>query len=332
MIGGSAGAMEAVATLLSSLPDNFPAALCIVLHQGSRLEGGAALLRKIRDLTSLDGRLAEDGAALLPGRFYLCPPDMHLMITSHRLHLSRGVRVNHVRPAIDLAFRSAAVNYSNACIGVLLSGLLDDGVAGLSAIHRCGGLTVVQDPKEALYSEMPENAIATLVPDHVVTGNEMGPLLAQLVTQRLSEARPIPPEIMLEHQFDVDSGDDFDSMNRLGSLTALSCPDCGGPLWEISDKGPVRYRCHIGHSMTGRGLLVGQERHVEGALWTAVRVLEEKLRAQDRLARSEGTAGRQYAAQRFADSAAETRKQIRLLQSLLTGHVPQSIATSKPSS
>ena len=215
--------------------------------------------------------------------------------------------MNRARPAIDLAFRSAAVAYRAQTIAVILSGMLDDGTAGLHAIERCGGTTIVQDPDDALYDEMLARALACVEGDHTAPVSAIGEMLNQLAQTRVLSQPPVPEDIVLENRFDMNNTDDLAQMDQLGSQVPLGCPDCGGPLWEVKKTGPARYRCHIGHSMTARTLLTRQDEEVEHTLWIALRTLEEKARMQEKLLRSHEASGQSMLVTSYQSRVQETR-------------------------
>lgn len=317
VIGGSAGALEGLLTIVAQLDRCLAASICVVLHLGKK--DGDPLLYRLQKASTLPCSMAHDGDKLASPHIYLCPPDRHLFVADDRIRLGMNPRVNRARPSIDLAMRSAAVMSRGRAIGVVLSGMLDDGTAGLLAMHRCGGVTIVQDPQEALYPDMPQSVLNAMTTSYKLTAREIGHLLNQLVATPVEDKDEVPTEIRLEHEFDFDSADDLASMNQIGPPAMLGCPDCGGPLWEISHKEPLRYRCHVGHSMTVRTLLREQDRQVEAALWTALRVMEEHARTQDRLSQWEATLGRRQSANVFQERAAESRGQARRLRDVLVG-------------
>src|SRR4051795_8584407 len=175
VIGGAAGGVEAVTRLARGLPADLPAAVLVAIHRGP---DGAGLLAEILDAAGpLPAAMAEEGQPLERGRIYVAPPDRHLLVGHDHVHVRRGPRENRTRPAIDPLFRSAAANCTSRVIGVVLSGMQNDGSSGLLAIKRCGGLAVVQDPKDARFGEMPASAIAHGAVDHVSRLAELPDLL-----------------------------------------------------------------------------------------------------------------------------------------------------------
>ena len=316
LLGGSAGGLNAITELVSRLEPDLPAAVLVVLHLGA---GPApAIADKLTKTGPLEASFAATGAPIEPGQIYIAPPDHHTLVQGGRMHLSHGPRVNNARPAIDLTFRSAAVAYGARAVGVVLSGMLDDGAMGLDAIGRCGGVTIVQDPADASYSEMPESALAAGEVDYTLPASSIGELLNTLAQiSPLAEA-VIPTDVRLENEFDMNGIDDLSRMDQLGNRVPVSCPDCGGPLWEIKQGGPSRYRCHVGHSLSTRTLLSRQNEEIEQALWIALRTLEEKARMQSRLAEQGQHAGRGTVVNTFHSRAEETRVHAERLRQLLT--------------
>ena len=316
LLGGSAGGLDAVMRVLAKLDAGLPTAVIVVLHLG---EGPAqSIENKIKKAGHYKAAYVREGEPIQPGKIYIAPPGYHTLVRNDSLHLSNGPRVNLARPAIDLTFRSAAVAYGAAAIGVILSGMLDDGTAGLYAVARCGGLTVVQEPEDALYPDMPKNALACVQADHLLPATEIGGLLSHLVRVPAPPTIAIPDDIQLENNFDMSTVDDMSQMDQLGSQVPLGCPECGGPLWEIKGKGPLRYRCHIGHSVNARILLQEQNEEIEQSLWVALRTLEERARMQEKLARWEEESGRESLADSFYERANESHAHAERIRQLLS--------------
>lgn len=281
-IGGSAGGHEAVIAILKSFDSGLPASLFLVLHSGTSPPD--ALQKK---LTKMGYRavVAEHGASVEPRHLYIAPPDHHLLINEDKVWITRGLRVNRSRPAIDLLFRSAAVAYGSRHIGVLVSGYLYDGTAGLQAVKAAGGVTVVQKPADALYPEMPSHALDNADIDYSEPAGSIGELLNRLITTPAGPAVTIPDRIKLENRMDLHNDENIENMNRLGLQRPVTCPDCGGPLWEMNqdEKGLPRFRCHNGHSMDAASLMDGKENEVEKIMWIALRTLEEKAHIQQKI-------------------------------------------------
>lgn len=286
VIGASAGGVSAFLKLAASLPPNFPCPILIVQHIGlhrsrlAELLGGKGPSRAVN---------AEDGVVPAPGTIYVAPADHHMLLKGGRIQLSRGAKENHARPAIDPLFRSAALEYGNRAIGVVLTGLLDDGAAGLRAIKDCGGITVVQDVQDALEASMPLSALASTEVDYTVTISKLAALLGQLVSsppQRLP-SRP-PRSLVLEHA--ASRGENaMENLHAIGKPSVFSCPDCGGVTFELAGATPARFRCHTGHAFSLLSLTVMQEELADEALWTALRAMQEKEAGLRRLAESTPT-------------------------------------------
>ena len=212
VIGGSAGATAPLKQILGRLPPDLPAAVFIVLHIPAQ---GIGILSTVASSAGpLPVRQAENGMKIEPGQVYLAAPDHHLLLSGDHVFLGRGPRENMVRPAIDALFRSAAINYGPRVIGVLLSGLLSDGAAGLNAIKRCGGISVVQDPSDAIADEMPRSALEASIIDLCVPGAGMGDVLSDLAREVAGAALPIPPEIRLEVEIAAANGSAVTSSSR----------------------------------------------------------------------------------------------------------------------
>jgi two-component system chemotaxis response regulator CheB len=281
VIGASAGGIEALQRALKGLPGDLPAATFIVVHTSPDPSGSLpGLLGK---WTSLPVAHAIDGEPVRQGRIYVAPPDRHLLLQDGRMMLTSGPRENRFRPAVDPLFRTAARCYGRRVIAVVLSGALNDGTAGLHAVKNHGGVAVVQHPDDAAIRDMPMSAIRTVTVDHIVAADEMSRLLVALVEEG-------------EKEVPMTGGGDFvpdpaeAGSNLLGKESALgppsgfTCPDCGGALWEVSDGGLLRFRCHVGHTFSDEGLGSIHSEVVENAMWYALRVLEENAALHRRLA------------------------------------------------
>jgi two-component system chemotaxis response regulator CheB len=315
VVGASAGGVEALAELAASLPDDLAAAVFVVLHLPAA--GTSALPEILRRHGPLPAAHVKDGEPIRPGRIYVAPPDHHVLVRTGHVHLSRGPRENGHRPAIDPLFRSAAREYATGVIGVVLSGALDDGTAGLLAIKSRGGVAVVQKPTDALYPGMPGHALEHVQVDHVVAAASMGKLLTRLVAD-LPDApgEPAPAEMRVEVEREGFALEAFES-NHPGRPSGLSCPDCNGVLWQIKDGGLERYRCRVGHAWTPESLLVQQSEALEAALWVALRSLEERAALSRRLAEPARRRGHSITATRFEEQAAEAQQAARLVRDLL---------------
>lgn len=305
-IGGSSGATAPLKAILGALPPDLPAAVFVVLHIPARSIGILATV------ASAVGRLpvhqAEDGMAIEPGHVYLAVPDHHLILAKGRLLLGRGPRENMARPAIDPLFRSAAAAYGPRVVGVVLSGLLNDGAAGLEAVKRCGGVAVVQDPADALADEMPRGALRATTVDLQVPGARIGDVLSDLVREPAGPGVPIPPDIRLE--VDIAAGERVDSevIGRFADPAAITCPNCHGVMSLVRGGKPLRFRCQVGHAMTVDVLAKEQEGAVDEALRVALRVIEERAELVTRMAEDARTSARPAVAEMYEERAREYRR------------------------
>jgi two-component system, chemotaxis family, protein-glutamate methylesterase/glutaminase len=315
VVGASAGGVEALTDLTASLPGDLPAAVFVVLHLPAT--GTSALPEILCRHGPLPAAHVKDGEPIQPGRVYVAPPDHHVLLRTGHVHLSRGPRENGHRPAIDPLFRSAAREYATRVIGLVLSGALDDGTAGLLAIKSRGGTAVVQDPADALYPGMPGNALEQVQVDHVAAAASMGKLLARLITdQAVPPADPAPRAMQVEVEMEGFSLEAFEG-NHPGRPSGFSCPDCNGVLWQIQDGGLERYRCRVGHAWSPESLLTQQSEALEAALWIALRSLEERAALARRLAEPARRRGHSITATRFEEQAAEAEHAARLVRDLL---------------
>jgi two-component system chemotaxis response regulator CheB len=313
VIGTSAGGLEVLDQLIRQLPTDLPAAIFIVQHMAPENSGGA-LLHALGKHKAFACKLASDGEAFQKGRIYIAPADYHLLVKQKTLLVTKGARENRYRPAIDPLFRSAAVTHGPSVIGMVLTGMLDDGTAGLIAIKKCGGITVVQDPKDAAYPEMPQSALTNSKVDHCVPVTEMGRLLEKLTHEPPGKNKSIPKDIQTEAEIAERVLSDVAQVNGLGSQVPYNCPNCGGILWEMNNPDIARYRCHTGHSFTAAALLTSQSEKIEETLWTSLRMFEERKNLLNNMAQREShPKGKDSYAQR----AKETEVHIERIREML---------------
>jgi two-component system chemotaxis response regulator CheB len=275
-IGASAGGVQALMQLAGGLRPDLPASVLVTLHLSSQFR--TAFDEVLTRVGQLPATFARDGERLRKGHIYIAPPDRHLLIDGDRIVLGVGPRENNSRPAIDPMLRSAALCCCNRTIGVVLTGTLGDGASGLWAVKQCGGITVVQDPRSAAYSEMPQTALELTQPDHVVDLEDMPALLYSLAQQSAGESRPVPPGIALEVR--IAKGEEQYAMNQMdeiGRRSVLSCPECHGVMWEVNEGGLGRYRCHVGHTYASDLMDLALDESLRRALASAQRALEERV-------------------------------------------------------
>ena len=313
VIGASAGGVNALLQIAAALPARFPAPVCIAQHIGS----GASLLPELlRFRAANHATHAEDGERLVPGTLHIAPPDRHLLLEGETLRLTHGPKENHARPAIDPLFRTAAASFGPRVIGVILTGQMDDGTAGLQAIKECGGIAIVQDPRTALEPSMPRSAVANVDVDHVVALEAIAPLLAELTARPVSPRRePVPAHVAEEVAINRGAGT-VEKLAKIGMPSPLTCPDCGGGLWEVQNARPLRYRCHVGHAYTALSLQDAQKGASEEALWSAMRALREREMLLRRLAGIAASLGDESQAMAGNAEADRLKAQVRRLREL----------------
>jgi two-component system, chemotaxis family, protein-glutamate methylesterase/glutaminase len=305
VIGGSAGSLEPLRMILGGLPPDFTGSVFVVVHLSPEFPS------MLDELASRWGPLPAsfppDYEAILPRRIYLAPPDRHLLIEQGRIRLDRGPRENRHRPAIDPLFRSAARVYGSRVVGILLSGLRDDGSAGLYAVKQRGGIAVVQDPEDAVWREMPDRALKYARPQFVLQPRDIASKIVELATGE--ELQPaMSKESHLPNGSPVPDRGDENLHNAYhdegeGTPSVFACPECHGVLWELKDGNLIRFRCRVGHAYGTESLSDELTQASESALWAAMRALEEKAAMHRRMA---GTlAGDSILAKRFREESAD---------------------------
>ncbi|HTM07884.1 MAG TPA: chemotaxis protein CheB [Verrucomicrobiae bacterium] len=307
VIGASSGGIEALVEVVSRLPEDIPAAMFIVVHVTPRSVSVLPdILNRAGPLTAAH---AKNNETIKAGRIYVAPPDFHMLIDDGTIRLVRGPKENNTRPAIDPTFRTAARAYGPRVVGVVLSGALDDGTAGLHAVKKRRGVAIVQDPAEALFPDMPQNAIAGVAVDHVLPKAEIAPLLARLAREPASPNGGRAPETM-EKEIEIEAMNmKIPDDDKPGEPSVYGCPECGGVLWELQEDELLRFRCRVGHGYSAEGLIVEQSEALDTALWSAYRALQENASLARRLAeRAKENKQREFLIDRFeqrARSAAE---------------------------
>jgi two-component system chemotaxis response regulator CheB len=305
VIGASAGGVEALQRVVAGFPPGLRAAVFVVLHVSA--DGPTALPTILRRAGPLPAHHAVNGEVVSYGRIYVAPPDFHLVLRDGVVRVVHGPRENRTRPAVDPLFRSAALGYGERVIGVVLSGALDDGTAGLYAVKERGGVAIVQDPEDALVPGMPRNAIEYVAVDHVRPAPEIGPLIADLMQEVVSDRAPSPsPRLADESNMAVleprtmEDDDKYDTQP-----SPFTCPECHGTLWDIVDGELIRYRCRVGHSYSADSMAIEQGQSTERALWAALRSLEERAALARRMSEHARSRRHESLALRFDERARE---------------------------
>jgi two-component system chemotaxis response regulator CheB len=254
VVGASAGGVEALKTFFHSFEPTLPVSVFVVLHVSPH---SVSFLPDILSReTALNVAHALDNETIQPGHVYVAPPDRHLIVEFEHIHVTKGPKENRSRPAINTLFRSAALAYGPRVIGVVLSGMLDDGTSGLWEIKRRGGIAVVQSPEDAACEQMPHSAIANVHTDYQASAAELGELLATLTAGGPQQSIQSMESVMPER-------------------THLTCPDCRGPIERFRFGDLTEYRCRVGHAYSQQNMLAAHEESEERALWSAIEELEE---------------------------------------------------------
>ena len=285
VIGASAGGAIVLPDLLRQLTPDMNIAVFIVLHLSKR-EVGSLLVERLQKHTMLKCKLPRHRESIKSGHIYVARPNHHMMLKGEKILIGKGPMENRYRPSIDALFRSAAVEFDSFVIGIILSGLLEDGAAGMMAIRRSGGTCIIQEPDEAKYADMPLAVARHLKPDFSIPVKQMGKAISESLTKPTQKTE-IPDELIKEAQIAERVHIGIDQVSEIGTHSLYSCPDCGGGLWEINSKGERSYRCHVGHAFTEHALLGAMETTTETALWTALRIIEERKNLLERIAAKE---------------------------------------------
>ncbi|NMO90699.1 chemotaxis protein CheB [Actinomycetospora sp. TBRC 11914] len=316
-IGASAGGIEALFELVAGLDTGLDAAVLVVVHQAA--DGPTVLAELLDRRCPLTVTTARDGEPLTPGAVVVAPPNAHLQVADGHVVLSNGPKENGHRPGIDPLFRSLAFAAGPGATGVVLSGMLDDGAAGLLDIVRHGGTAVVQDTADALYDAMPAAALDQVPGAVVRSARDIGPVLAEIAGRPLLDGHR--PSERLAYEVRVSRGEAPGILERdpPGPVVGMSCPDCSGPLFDLGGQDNPRFRCRTGHAWSPQSLGAAQDEAVERALYAALRALEDKVALSNRVARSAQATGSARVAEKSRRSAEEALRSATVLRRLLVG-------------
>lgn len=322
VVGASAGGFEALKTLVSGLPPNFEASIFVVWHMSPDVRG--VLPQVLNRGGTVHAAHAYDGEPILANRIYVAPPDRHLLVENGSVRVTRGPKENRFRPAVDPLFRSAAYAYKTQVIGVVLSGALDDGTAGLWTIKHRGGLAVVQDPSDAEVPSMPENALREVEVDYTVPVAEMAKLLVGLSTQEIAETSEVDMEEDEKTEIEIciaaeDSA--FESgIMKFGEPSPYTCPDCHGVLSVIKDGKLKRFRCHTGHAFSADSLLTTVTENIEDSLYSAIRGVEESIMLLNHLGDHFSETNDKRLAALYFQKAQEAEQRAQLVRQAVLSH------------
>jgi len=319
VVGTSTGGVEALRALVGGLPADFPGSVFVVMHTAPDSPG---VLGQILDRAGpLAAAHASNRERIRPGRVYVAPPDLHMLIEPGVVRLSRGPKENRFRPAVDPLFRSAAAVYGPRVVGVILTGGLDDGTSGLWAVKRLGGVAVVQNPDEALMPSMPQSALAQVEVDYTLPLAEIAPTLARLARTSVAEqgGYEVPDELDIEVKIAMEDNARESGVARLGTPSVFTCPECHGTLLQLKENGRTRFRCHTGHAYSADSLLSEVTESVEQTMWSAIRTIDESAMLMRHMAEhvreSDGDA-----AARFLEKALEAERRSQIVRSAVFEH------------
>lgn len=317
VIGASAGGLSILRELVQQIKPEWDAAYFIVLHV-SHQSVGNVLLNRLEHCTTLPCLPAKDLQPVERGHIYVGVPNLHLIVKKGEIREGHGPEENRWRPSIDVLFRSAAAAYDSRVTGVILTGLMNDGTSGMWAIKRSGGATIVQNPNEAEYSDMPLSVLNKMEVDHCVSVSEMGAVLEKVLQREVVSAGTIPNDVKKEAEIAEKMATGMEATDSVGSPTVYSCPDCGGVLRAIKEGDSSRFRCHTGHTYTERDLLYKMGHNTESALWVALRIMEERRNLLQQLENQTRERGFSHFANNHKQKGEELREHIEQLKKLLT--------------
>ena len=303
--------------LMAQVTEEMDAAVFVVLHTPN-LAYSDAVINRLQKNTVFTCKIAKHDESIRTKHLYLAEPDRHLLVKPGKIIIGQGPVENRWRPSIDVLFRSAAVAYDGRVIGVILTGLLEDGVAGMQFIKECGGTCIVQDPAEAEYPDMPKAVLRMMDVDYCATLEKIGIILQEKVKNGVNDNHAIPPHLIKEAEIAERVAIGIDGMKDLeGERSPYSCPDCGGALWELKQDGFIRYRCYTGHMYTASDLLDSKRKEQEDTFWVALRLLEERKNLLNKMAKEEESKGWVKSAANKRERAEELEVHIGRIKSIL---------------
>ena len=322
VIGASGGGIEALRVIASALPADFPVPICVVLHTAPQSIGVLPqILSRAGPLTATN---AVTGEFLRPAHIHVAPPDHHLVVEPGKLRITRGPREHRFRPAVDPLFRSAAQVYGPGAIGVILTGSLDDGTAGLWTIKQLGGTAIVQDPTDAMYPGMPQHAIDHVKVDEIVPLTGVAPLLTRLTAVPLQErlSTPVPEHVAVEVKVAMEHDPIDAGLEQIGAPSRFACPECHGVLLQLKDSPQARFRCHTGHAYSAASLLAAINEQIEESLWNSIRALDEGYLLFCKMAEHVASAHVGSDSASLTNRADEAKRQSEVIRGLLMSREP----------
>jgi two-component system chemotaxis response regulator CheB len=321
VIGTSSGGIDALKGLVKELPEDLRASIFIVLHTAPYSLG------ILPEILGYAGRLpasnARDWEEIKPGHIYCAPPDHHLLVErAGYMRITRGPKENRFRPAVDPLFRSAAYAFGPRTIGVIMTGWLDDGSAGLWAVKQRGGTTVVQNPEEAYAPSMPLNAIKHVEVDHIVSLKDIAPLLVRLTSRATDEegVHPVSEEMETEVKIAREENALESGIEKWGEPSLYACPECHGVLLQLKEGNNVRFRCHTGHAYSVDTLLAEFTEKTEDSLWNSIRAIEENIILLRHLATHFNNHSQNGTAEELLKKAQEAQQRANLVRQVVMSH------------
>jgi two-component system chemotaxis response regulator CheB len=315
VVGASAGGIVALRELVKYLPEDFKGSVFVVVHIPPYSE--SALPEILSKAGPLEAVHPKDGERIEEGKIYVAPNDHHLILDKNKVLVKKGPKENRFRPSIDALFRSAAYEYGSRVVGIIMSGILNDGASGMWTIKRLGGLAIVQDPRDAEQPQLPQNVMEYVNPDYVLAAADMAPVICGLVAEPAPQEQQQSEQLLERLKTEVliasrDNAFEMGIMN-MGEFTPFTCPECHGALVRLVEDNIIRYRCHTGHAYTASSLLSEVSESVEGALWQSMRGLEEMSMLLNNIGDVYDQMNRMDAAALFRNKAEENTKRARSL-------------------
>jgi len=316
VIGASAGGFKAIAELVSKIPPDLPTAIMVVLHL-SKVSMVEVMQHHLQKQTSFRCSIPEDGEEIQEGNLYLAPTDRHMLVKPGVIRITNGPHENRWRPSIDVLFRSAAVAYNTSAIGIVLTGMLDDGTSGMSAIKRSGGICIVQEPGEAEFPDMPSNVLLNVDVDYRVHIGDIGYVLQDIFSKPSRKLEIIPHDLKIEADITEKMTSSIDELKQIAENSIFTCPECGGGLWKLNNDPAHRYRCHTGHTYNEKILLETQAENIEASVWVSIRMMEERKNLLKIMSKHEKESGNLQSSSSYSESADSIDVHIERLKNFL---------------
>lgn len=322
VIGASAGGVESLREVVSGIPADFAGAIFVVLHVPPYQQ--SSLPEILSRAGALPACHPQDGATIEAGRIYVAPPDHHMLVDGRCVAVKKGPKENRFRPSIDALFRSAAYNYRQHVIGVVLSGALDDGTSGLWSIKRLGGVAVVQEPADSRFESMPLSAIDQVDVDFTSPASQIGPLVGRLAAETRPAAAVVDIALRERLHTELEIAAEDSAFQKgvmdIGELTPFTCPECHGVLVKLKEDKMTRYRCHTGHAYSDSALLQDVMEHTEELLSQVMRSMEEGVMLLQHMAQHMAHAGKIDRAKILREKAAELEGRSKIMQHQVLTH------------